>query len=74
MTNDIEELTKNLKQENRKCVSALEQGQRYLLRFNVDGLKLEEVEKALKDIRKNVPKKHKEKRVYIQLDGVVDFV
>lgn len=72
---DYGELTKGLKQENRKRVKALEggSGEKYILRFDVDGLKLQDVENMLKDIRKNVPKSYNKKRVYVQLDGAVNF-
>ncbi len=73
MAIEIEELTKNLEPKNRGRVRALETGEKYILRFNVDSLRLRDVENILKDIRKSVPKNFKEKRVHIQLDGVVDF-
>lgn len=75
MTADIEEFTRNLKQENRERVKSLEgdSGDKYLLRFDVDGLSLQDVNRMRRDIRKNVPKKYNGKNVIILLDGVVNF-
>lgn len=73
MTGEIEELTKNLKPKNRNLVRVLEEGKKYILRFDVDSLRLRDVDNILRDIRESVPRTYNDKRVFIQLDGVVDF-
>jgi len=57
-----------LKEENRKR-STLEENEQYQLWLDVDGLNVKEVIEILKDVRTNIPKEHKGKKVRVYFRG-----
>jgi hypothetical protein len=68
LSNDYSELLKNVKEGSRKR-STLEINERYILWLDVDLLSFKEVLETLDDVRANVPKEYKGKKVLVGTKG-----
>ena len=68
MNDDYSELLKNVKETSRKRAT-LEVNEKYMLSFDVDLLSFKEVLEILDDVKSNVPKEFKGKRVLVGLKG-----
>ena len=68
MNKDYTELLKNLKKDNRER-STVEVNGRYILWLDVDLLSYAEVLRILDDVRANVPKEYKGKKVLVGTKG-----
>jgi putative transposon-encoded protein len=68
LNNDYTELLKNVKEASRKR-STIEVNKRYILWLDIDLLSFKEVDEILADVRANVPKEYKGKKVLVGTKG-----
>jgi putative transposon-encoded protein len=68
LNNDYTELLKNVKEASRKR-STIEVNKIYILWLDIDLLSFKEVDEILADVRANVPKEYKGKKVLVGTKG-----